>query len=104
MKLYIKYMVSNRCKALVQNELTTLGLQSEYVVVDLGVVEIHKDITDIQLERLKENLNKSGLEVLDNSKTNLIDKIKKTDNRNDQFAGRTTERELLCLYQRETWL
>lgn len=77
MKLYIKYMVSNRCKTLVQNELTSLGLQSEYVVVDLGVVEIHKDITDIQLEQLKENLNKAGLELLDNSKSKLIDKIKK---------------------------
>lgn len=69
-------MVSNRCKTLVQNELLSLGLQSEYVVVDLGVVEIHKDITDIQLEQLKENLNKSGLELLDDSKSKLIDKIK----------------------------
>jgi AraC-like DNA-binding protein len=77
MKLYIKYMVSNRCKALVQNELTSLGLQSEYVVVDLGVVDLHKDITDIQLEQLKDNLNKAGLELLDDSKSKLIDKIKK---------------------------
>lgn len=76
MKLYIKYMVSNRCKALVQQELTSLGLQSEYVVVDLGIVEIHKDITDIQLEQLKENLSKAGLELLDDSKSKLIDRIK----------------------------
>lgn len=78
MKLYIKYMVSSRCKTLVQNELTSLGLQSEYVFVDLGVVEIHKDITDIQLNQLKENLNKAGLELLDDSKSQLIDKIKST--------------------------
>ncbi|MDO6388631.1 AraC family transcriptional regulator [Pontibacter sp. BT731] len=76
MKLYIKYMVSSRCKALVQEELKNLGLQSEYVVVDLGIVEIHKDITDIQLNQLKENLSKSGLELLDDSKSQLIDKIK----------------------------
>jgi AraC-like DNA-binding protein len=69
-------MVSNRCKTLVQNELLSLGLQSEYVVVDLGLVEIHKDITDLQLEQLKENLNKAGLELLDDSKSKLIDKIK----------------------------
>jgi AraC-like DNA-binding protein len=76
MKLYIKYMVSSRCKALVQQELVSLGLQSEYVVVDLGMVEIHKDITDIQLNQLKENLHKAGLELLDDSKSKLIDKIK----------------------------
>jgi hypothetical protein len=70
-------MVSNRCKALVQQELISLGLQSEYVVVDLGMVEIHKDITGIQLEQLKDNLGKAGLELLDDSKSKLIDKIKK---------------------------
>lgn len=69
-------MVSSRCKALVQEELKNLGLQSEYVVVDLGIVEIHKDITDIQLDQLKENLSKAGLELLDDSKSKLIDKIK----------------------------
>ncbi|MCC9166442.1 helix-turn-helix domain-containing protein [Pontibacter harenae] len=76
MKLYIKYMVSNRCKTLVQEELISLGLQSEYVVVDLGMVEIHKDITDIQLEQLNENLSKVGLVLLDDSKSKLVDKIK----------------------------
>ncbi len=70
-------MVSNRCKALVQQELVSLGLQSEYVVIDLGMVEIHKDITDIQLKQLKDNLGKAGLELLDDSKSILIDKIKK---------------------------
>ena len=77
MKLYIKYMVSNRCKTLVQQELFNLGLQSEYVVVDLGMVDLHKDITNIQMEQLKENLSKAGLELLDDSKSILIDKIKK---------------------------
>lgn len=43
MKLYIKYMVSLRCKMMVQEELKKLGLK--YVVVELGVVEILEDIT-----------------------------------------------------------
>jgi AraC-like DNA-binding protein len=76
MKLLIKYIVSDRCKALVQTELTNLGLQSEYVVIDLGKVELHKDITDIQVEELKEKLNIAGLELPDDSKNKLIDKIK----------------------------
>lgn len=70
-------MASSLCKTLVQQELVSLGLQAEYVVVDLGMVDLHKDITDIQLEQLKDNLNKAGLELLDDSKSKLVDKIKK---------------------------
>lgn len=67
-------MVSLRCKMMVQEELKKLGLQ--YVVVDLGVVEILEDITAEQHEQLKINLLRSGLELLDNKKSILIEKIK----------------------------
>ena len=67
-------MVSLRCKMMVQEELKKLGLQ--YVVVDLGMVEILEDITQEQHELLKANLLKSGLELLDNKKSILIEKIK----------------------------
>lgn len=74
MKLYIKYMVSLRCKLLVKEELKNLGIH--YVIVDLGMVEILEDITLDQREKLKENLLKSGLELLDDKKSILIEKIK----------------------------
>ena len=74
MKLYIKYMVSLRCKMLVKEELTKLGLH--YVIVELGIVEILEDITAAQHDQLKANLLKSGLELLDNNKSILIEKIK----------------------------
>ncbi|MDP1726068.1 MAG: AraC family transcriptional regulator [Bacteroidota bacterium] len=74
MKLYIKYMVSLRCKMIVKAELSKLGLH--YVIVDLGVVEILEDITKEQHDQLKENLLVFGLELLDNKKSILIDKIK----------------------------
>lgn len=73
-KLYIKYMVSLRCKMVVKEELQKLGLQ--YMVVDLGLVEVLEDITEAQKHQLKVNLLKSGLELLDNKKSVLIDKIK----------------------------
>lgn len=76
MKLYIKYMVSLRCKALVKEELQKLGVQSQYVMVDLGMVDILETITPEQRKLLKANLSKTGLEVLDNKKGILIDKIK----------------------------
>ena len=67
-------MVSLRCKMMVMEELKKLGLK--YVVVDLGMVEILEDITKKQREQLKKNLLKSGLELLDNKKSILIEKIK----------------------------
>ncbi|MES2587342.1 MAG: helix-turn-helix domain-containing protein [Bacteroidota bacterium] len=76
MKLYIKYMVSLRCKMLVKEELRKLGLH--FLIVELGVVEILENLTPIQHDILKRNLLKSGLELLDDKKSILIDKIKNT--------------------------
>jgi AraC-like DNA-binding protein len=67
-------MVSLRCKMVVKEELKKLGLK--YITIDLGSVEIHEDITHDQRERLKENLLKSGLELMDDQKAILIEKIK----------------------------
>ncbi len=74
MKLYIKYMVSLRCKMMVKEELKKLGLH--YTTIDLGMVEIMEDITEKQREKLRDNLLRSGLELLDNKKSILIEKIK----------------------------
>lgn len=67
-------MVSLRCKMMVKEELKKLGLH--FVVVDLGVVEILEDITPQQQEQLKASLLRSGLELLDDKKSILIEKIK----------------------------
>jgi AraC-like DNA-binding protein len=73
-KLYIKYMVSLRCKMLVKKELENVGLH--YVVLDLGLVEVLEELKEEQRLTLKANLLKSGLELLDDHKSILIDKIK----------------------------
>jgi AraC-like DNA-binding protein len=59
---------------MVQEELKKLQLH--YVHVDLGTVEIMENITAEQREKLKTNLLKSGLELLDDKKSILIEKIK----------------------------
>jgi len=74
MKLYIKYMVSLRCKMMVRKELKKLGLK--YVVLDLGMVEILEDITQKQRDLLRVNLLRSGLELLDDKRSILVEKIK----------------------------
>jgi AraC-like DNA-binding protein len=74
MKLYIKFMVSLRCKMIVMQELHKLGLK--YVSLDLGMVDVLEDIDDEQREALKKNLLKSGLELMDDKRAILIERIK----------------------------
>ena len=74
MKIYIKYMVSQRCKMAVKEELKKLGLH--FIVVDLGEIEIMEDISDAQREELKNALLNSGLELMDDKRSILIEKIK----------------------------
>jgi AraC-like DNA-binding protein len=74
MKLYVKYMVSNRCMMAVKEELKKLGLH--FVLVELGEVEIMEDISPVQREQLTRGLQASGLELMDDRRSILIEKIK----------------------------
>lgn len=67
-------MVSLRCKLMVKEELKKLGIS--HVAIELGTVETLEDITPEQRDRLRENLLRSGLELLDDKKSILIEKIK----------------------------
>jgi AraC-like DNA-binding protein len=73
LKVFIKYMVSTRCKMTVKEELKKLGLH--FIVVDLGEVEIMEDITAEQRTQLKVALLNSGLELMDDKRAMLIEKI-----------------------------
>ena len=74
MKLYIKNMVCIRCKLVVKDELDKLELS--YSQVELGEVEIKETISEEQHKLLKAGLHKSGLELMDDKKAILIEKIK----------------------------
>ncbi len=67
-------MVSLRCKMVVKEELRNLGLH--FITVDLGEVEIFEELSNEQHIELKENLLRSGLELLDDKKNILIERIK----------------------------
>ena len=74
MKLFIRNMVSLRCKMMVKSELDKLGLT--YTVVELGEVHIVGTISKEKSDELELALNEIGLELLDNKKTQLVEKIK----------------------------
>lgn len=67
-------MVSARCKMAVKEELKKLGLH--FIVVELGEVEIMEKITPEQHEQLKTGLFNSGLELMDDKRSVLIERIK----------------------------
>lgn len=74
MKLYIKNMVSARCKIVAKEELKKLGIH--YVMVDLGEVEIMENLSEEVRQSLKSGLLQSGLELMDDKRSMLIEKIK----------------------------
>jgi YesN/AraC family two-component response regulator len=63
-----------RCKMAVKEELRKLGIH--FIIVDMGVVDIMEDITAIQHEQIRIALLKTGLELMDDKKSVLIEKIK----------------------------
>lgn len=67
-------MVSTRCKMVVKEELKKLGLH--FIVVDLGEVEIMEEISPEQRHQLNTALISSGLELMEDKKAILIEKIK----------------------------
>jgi YesN/AraC family two-component response regulator len=67
-------MVCIRCKMVVKKELKNLGLT--YIIVELGEVEILETISEEQRDLMKIALLKSGLELMDDKKSMLIEKIK----------------------------
>jgi AraC-like DNA-binding protein len=75
MKINIKYMVSLRCKLVVRDTLDRMGLLYKYV--DLGEVDlVEESITSAQYEELRKTLQRSGLELMDEVKSTLVEKIK----------------------------
>lgn len=67
-------MVSLRCKMVVRDELQKLGIR--YVILDLGMVELLQDITEEQRLLLKANLLRFGLELLEDQRSIIIERIK----------------------------
>lgn len=74
MKLFIKNMVCPRCIMSVENILKENNLESKYV--QLGEIELLKTPGKKQLQKFSADLEKVGFELLDDQKTQLIEKIK----------------------------
>jgi AraC-like DNA-binding protein len=74
MKIYIKFMVSLRCKLIVKEILDNLKI--DYTTIELGMVECKDKIDADTLSYFDKAIRVYGLEVLDDSKAILVDRIK----------------------------
>jgi len=74
LKLYIQNMVCIRCQMVVKAELEKLGIQD--VDVKIGEADIMEEISPRQVDQLDIALRKSGLLLMDNKKSILVEKIK----------------------------
>jgi AraC-like DNA-binding protein len=69
-------MVCVRCKMVVKSELEKLGLH--YTILELGEADIMEEMSSEQLDRLSLALRMTGLELMDDKKSILVEKIKTT--------------------------
>lgn len=74
MKLFIKNMVSDRCKMFVQSVLEKMGFNCN--IIRLGEAEITENLSEEKINQLKVTLFKYGFELLNDKKSILVEKIK----------------------------
>lgn len=74
MKIFVKNMVSLRCKIIVKEALERVGIH--FVNVEMGEVEILQHISREDHLMIANTLLSYGLEVIDNNKLKMTEKIK----------------------------
>jgi AraC-like DNA-binding protein len=76
MKLYIKYDINLACKIIVQEHLENLNIN--YKLLNYGELDIQGEIAEDTLTTLQSSLEKYGIEIINNQKTQLVQRIKDT--------------------------
>jgi YesN/AraC family two-component response regulator len=74
MKIYIKYMVSLRCRLVVKNALEELNMK--YYNINLGEVDLVEAPTPEVLNQFREKILRSGLVLIDDRQSIIVEKIK----------------------------
>jgi AraC-like DNA-binding protein len=74
LKLYIKYMLSERCKDAVRHELKKMGLH--FKMIGLGEVDVMEDLTPSQFKELSLALRQIGLELMQDRRGIMLERIR----------------------------
>lgn len=74
MKLNFNYDGNIACRTILQEQFERLDIK--YLLLDLGQIEIVDDVSEERLAELQNNLDKYGIQIVNNPKGKLIQKIK----------------------------
>ena len=74
MKLFIKFDLHKACQLLLEEQLAKQEI--EYKILGFGEVQITKTLNSEQLGKLHSSLQNYGIEILENQKSILLQKIK----------------------------
>lgn len=76
MKLYIKYDGIVACRVILQEQLERLDIKHK--LLELGEIEISDSVSKESFAELQESLNRYAIFIVDNDKSQLIQRIKDT--------------------------
>lgn len=76
MKLYVKYDINLACRIIVQEQLERLGIK--YELLEFGEIEISDSVSDESFTELQYSLERYGIEIINNQKSQLVQRIKDT--------------------------
>ncbi len=74
MKMYVKFDFNTLCKKILDEKLREHGLK--YRLLNFGEVEFYESLTQEQHKNFKKNLEDYGIEIIENQKAALVQKIK----------------------------
>ena len=76
MKLYVKYDINLACRVILQDQLQALEIK--YEMLEFGEIDINESVSDEQFNQLQSNLSRYGIEIINNQKSQLVQRIKDT--------------------------
>lgn len=74
MTLFVKFDFNAVCKKVLEDQLNQLNLKHK--IVSFGEVEFLETVSKEQMESLTDHLNQYGIDIIENQKTVLVQKIK----------------------------
>lgn len=74
MKMYVKFDFNTLCRKVLEEKLKDQGVK--YRLLNFGEVEFYESLTLEQCKAFKEDLGNYGIEIIENQRTALVQKIK----------------------------
>jgi AraC-like DNA-binding protein len=72
--IYLKYDISMACRVILEEHLAQYGISGH--MLDMSIVELDRKLSPEQYKKLEYDLKKYGIEIIENSRSALVQQIK----------------------------